>query len=212
MEPGAAGLPWETPPVVDRLQGAPAVDRLQGAPEVGIPNQPDDHRVSIDVYNDETLLLHFRDTCRWQKRLHEVAHQRFQRLADVSAASVVGLTTAAGIFTVILPLINPQSTAIPVVTGSVSILGGALGALARSFNLEVKANEHNKYSAEYAEIARAINTERVLAECGHGTYVSKADFIKTVQGRLNRLDDGAPSIPVWAQRRVGHPSARRNGD
>eukprot|EP00873_Tetraselmis_striata_P000204 jgi/Tetstr1/420468/TSEL_011581.t1 len=195
----AAPLPWEE----DRLQGAEvAVDVAART----------DHRHSLEVYTDETLLLHFRDTCRWQKRLHEVAHQRFQLFADASAGCVVCLTTLAGIFTIILPLIDPDSAAIPIVTGTASILGGALGALARSFNLEVKSNEHNKYSAEYAEIARSINTERVLTECGHGTYVSKADFIKTVQARLNRLDAWAPSIPMWAQTQVGHPSARRNGD
>jgi hypothetical protein len=168
--------------------------------------------VSIDIYDDETLLSHFRDTCRWQKRLHDAAHHRYQNLSDCSAAAVVGLTTAAGIFTVILPLMRPESDVIPIVTGSVSILGGALGALTRSLNLEVRSSQHNNYSAEYAEIARAINTERVLSEGGHGTYVSKSDFIKTVQHRMNRLDDGAPSIPTWVQRSVGHPSSRQNGD
>eukprot|EP00873_Tetraselmis_striata_P009284 jgi/Tetstr1/429548/TSEL_019452.t1 len=205
-------LPWEIPQ--DALRPRAGDVDLEALP-VSVPAVRDDgqdHRASIDVYNDETLLLHFRDTCRWQKRLHEVAHQRFQRLSDWSAAAVVGITTSAGIFTVILPLVQPNSDVIPIVTGSISILGGALSALSRSFNLEVKSEQHNNYSAEYAEIARAINTERVLSEIGHGTYVSKSDFIKTVQHRLNRLDDGAPSIPVWVQTKVGHPSARRNGD
>eukprot|EP00873_Tetraselmis_striata_P009953 jgi/Tetstr1/430217/TSEL_020046.t1 len=121
------------------------------------------------------------------KRLHDVAHHRYRNLSDCSAAAVVGLTTVAGIFTVILPLLRPESDVIPIVTGSVSILGGALGALARSLNLEVKSSQHNNYSAE-------------------------SDFIKTVQHRMNRLDDGAPSIPTWVQKSVGHPSSRQIGD
>eukprot|EP00873_Tetraselmis_striata_P037395 jgi/Tetstr1/457659/TSEL_004240.t1 len=168
-------LPWEIPQ--DALQ--PSVVDPEAVP-VSTRAPQDDHRVSIDIYDDETLLSHFRDTCRWQKRLHD----RYRNLSDCSAAAVVGLTTVAGIFTVILPLLRPESDVIPIVTGSVSILGGALGALARSLNLEVKSSQHNNYSAE-------------------------SDFIKTVQHRMNRLDDGAPSIPTWVQKSVGHPSSRQ---
>ncbi len=66
-----------------------------------------------------------------------------------------------------------------------------------------RAHMHAEYAGHYSELARLITSERVLARLNDLTFASIGELIKKVQEELYRIEDGAPPIPGFIEKRLG---------
>lgn len=173
-----------------------------------------DRRVSIPL--EEPLLSKWRTVARESKRLHDAARSHFKKKADASLISAVVLGSAGGLMNILLGVIDPTFESVinisQIVLGACSVMSVGIMSTSKQLGWESKVNLHEEYSTRYSEIVRMINTEATLSRLNDSSFASTADFIKTIQAELDRIEDHAPPIPSWIEEKLGCKSVLTNGD
>ena len=171
-------------------------------------------RESIEI--QEPLLLKWRGIARSNKRLHEAARAHFKAYADTSLISAVVLGSAGGLMNILLGVIDTDfDMAInlgQVVLGVTGLVSAGIMSASKQLGWETKHQLHEEYTARYSEVVRMINSEETLTRLNDSSYASRGDFIKAVQNELDRIEDHAPPIPGFLEKKLGLKSSHTNGD
>lgn len=127
---------------------------------------------------------------------HKKAFELYRVLNTVANATTIGLSSCSGICTVVLAaaLIDPTFT-IAIVSGVTSVAVGGLLSIVKMMSFSEKMTLHERFSADFAELARDISQEHSLRLMGKSQYSDPAEFMKIVNDRLDRLGLMAPSLP-----------------
>ena len=181
---------------------------------IDVESGTDTDRESLEIR--EPILLKWRSVAKSNKRLHEAARAYYKGLADSSMLSAVVLGSMGGALNIVLGLIEPDfHVAInigQVVLGVSGLVSAGIVSTAKQLGWESKHQLHEEYTARYSEVVRMINTEEALMRLHDSSFASMADFIKTVQNELNRIEDHAPPIPGFLETKLGIKSSHTNGD
>ena len=76
-------------------------------------------------------------------------------------------------------------------------------SVSKQLGWDSRAHMHAEYAGHHGELARLITAERALARLNDSTFASVGELIKKVQSELDRLEDGAPPIPGFIEKRLG---------
>jgi hypothetical protein len=79
----------------------------------------------------------------------------------------------------------------------------AIMSVSKQLGWDSRANTHAEYAGHYSELARLITSERALARLNDSTFARVGELIKKVQAELDRIEDGAPPIPEFIEKRLG---------
>jgi hypothetical protein len=90
-----------------------------------------------------------------------------------------------------------------VVLGFASVASAAIISTAKQLGWETKAQKHGEYASHYGELARLINSERTLALLNDSSFASAGDLIKKVQAELDKIEENAPPVPGFIEKRIG---------
>ncbi len=90
-----------------------------------------------------------------------------------------------------------------VALGCASVAYAAIVSVSKQLGWDSRANTHAEYAEHYCELARLITSERALARLNDSTFGSVGELIKKVQADLDRIEDGAPPIPDFIEKRLG---------
>ncbi len=165
-------------------------------------------RVSADVA--EPLLSEWGRIARHNKSLHEAASAHFSGRSDFGLITAVVLGSAGGLINILIGAAGPElggAAAVvnisQVALGCASVLSAAIISAAKQLGWESKAHKHGEYACHYGELARLINSERTLAILNDSSFASVGDLIKKVQADLDKIEEGAPPIPGFIEKKLG---------
>lgn len=158
----------------------------------------------------EPLLREWGEIARLNKALHEAASAHFSGRSDVSLISAVLLGSAGGLVNILLGAVSAQNGPVvnvsQVVLGCASVMSAAIISTSKQLGWDSKAHKHAEYAAQYGELARMINSERTLAVLNDSSFASAGDLIKKIQADLDRIEESAPAVPGFIERKLGERS------
>lgn len=163
--------------------------------------------MSIEV--SEPLLREWGSIARHNKALHEAARAHYSGRSDASLITAVVLGSAGGLINILLGAVSPEYSAgaavnvSQVALGFASVVSAAIISASKQLGWETKAHQHGEYASHYGELARLINSERTLAIMNDSTFASVGDLIKKVQAELDKIEESAPPVPGFIEKRIG---------
>ena len=156
-----------------------------------------------------TLLGEWMSLARQSKRLHEAAATHFSGRSDAGLVTAVVLGSAGGLLNILLGAVSSEyggGAAVnisQVALGCVSVLSAAIMSLSKQLGWETRARTHAEYASHYGELARLISSERTLSKLNDSSFASVGDLIKKVQADLDKIEENAPPIPGFIEKRLG---------
>jgi hypothetical protein len=127
--------------------------------------------------------------------------------ADPTRASLVVLGSAGGLIHILLGAINAKYGGVingnQVALGCVSVASTTIMSVSKQLGWDSRAHTHADYAGHYSELARLITSERALARLIDSTFASIGGLIKKAQVELDCIEDGAPPIPDFIEKRLG---------
>ncbi len=142
------------------------------------------------------------------KRLvHEAAASHFSGRSDAGLVTAVVLGSAGGLINILLGAVSAEYGGI--INGSqaalccVSVASAATMSVSKQLGWDSRTHMHAEYAGHYSELAQLITSERALARLNGSTFASVGELINKVQSELDRLEDGAPPIPGFIEKRLG---------
>ena len=156
-----------------------------------------------------TLLSEWAGHARQCKRLHEAAASHFSGRSDTGLITAVVLGSAGGLINILLGAVSAGygggaiMNGCQVLLGCASVASAAIMSVSKQLGWDSRASTHAEYAGHYSELARLITSERALARLNDSTFASVGELIKKVQAELDRIEDGAPPIPEFIEKRLG---------
>jgi hypothetical protein len=156
-----------------------------------------------------TLLGEWMSLARQSKRLHEAAATHFSGRSDAGLVTAVVLGSAGGLLNILLGAVSAEyggGAAVnisQVALGCVGVASAAIMSLSKQLGWETRAHAHAEYASHYGELARLISSERTLSKLNDSSFASVGDLIKKVSADLDHIEDGAPPIPGFVEKRLG---------
>ena len=154
-----------------------------------------------------SLLSEWAGHARQCKRLHEAAASHFSGRSDTGLITAVVLGSAGGVINILLGAVSAEYGGVingsQVALGAVSVASAAIMSVSKQLGWDSRAHTHAEYAGHYSELARLITSERALARLNDSTFASVGELIKKVQAELDRIEDGAPPIPEFIEKRLG---------
>ena len=154
-----------------------------------------------------SLLSEWGGHARQCKRLHEAAASHFSGRSDAGLVTAVVLGSAGGLINILLGAVSAEYGGVingsQVALGCVSVASAAIMSVSKQLGWDSRAHTHAEYAGHYSELARLITSERALARLNDSTFASVGELIKKVQAELDRIEDGAPPIPGFIEKRLG---------
>jgi hypothetical protein len=123
----------------------------------------------------------------------------------VICAIVLGST--GGILHIALGAIEPVSFVLvnvaQICLGAVGLISTGIITVSKQLELEANVIQHLENTVKYSELHRMIRSELVLLKMNDSSYASNTDFLKTCQNELNRIEESAPTIPSFIEKKLG---------
>ena len=142
---------------------------------------------------------------RHNKSLHEAARVHFASRSDAGLITAVVMSSAGGLINILLGTTSGAGAVIngsQIALGCVSVVSAAIMSLSKQLGWETRAHKHAEYAGHYSELARLISSERALARLNDSSYASVGELIKKVSAELDRIEDNAPPIPSFIEKRM----------
>jgi hypothetical protein len=141
---------------------------------------------------------------RRNKALHEAAKAHFSSWSDTGIITAVVMGSVCDLVNIYLGSTSGTGAVIngsQITLGIVSVFSAAVMSLSKQLGWESRAHTHNEYAGHYSGLARLISPERALARLNDSSFASVGDLIKKVSAKLDRMEDNAPSIPAFTEKR-----------
>ncbi len=114
--------------------------------------------------------------------------------------------SAGGLINILLGAVSAEYGGVingsQVALGCVSVAYAAIMSVSNQLGWDSRAHMHAEYAGHCSELARLIISERALARLNNLTFTSVGELIKTVQVELDRIEDGAPPIPILIEKKL----------
>jgi hypothetical protein len=127
--------------------------------------------------------------------------------SDAGLITAVVLGSAGGLVNILLGAVSAEYGSVingsQVALGCVSVDSAAIMSVSKQLGWDSRAHTHAEYAGHYSELARLITSERALARLHYSTSASIRELVKKVQAELDRIENGAPLIPEFIEKRLG---------
>jgi hypothetical protein len=120
-------------------------------------------------------------------------------------AIVLGSTS--GLLNIALGPIDPVSFVLvhvaQICLGAVGLISTGIVIVSKQLELEANVIQHIEYTVKYSDLHRMIRLELVILKINDSSYASNTDFLKACQNEFNRIEESAPSIPLFIEEKLG---------
>jgi hypothetical protein len=157
---------------------------------------------TIEWILNEWMLL-----ARHNKKLHDAAAKYYKLRADICMIYAIILGSTSGLRNIALGSIELISFVLvngaQICLGAVGLISAGIVTVSKQLELETNVIQHLEYTVKYSKLHRMIRSELVLLKMNDSSYASTTDFLKTCQNELNRIEELAPSIPLFIEEKLG---------
>jgi hypothetical protein len=155
----------------------------------------------------ENLLNEWMCLAKHNKRLHEASGIYYKKFADTSILTAIVMGSTGSILNIVLGAIDPFSSVIinvaQIALGCSGLVATAIITASKQLELEKNMLHHIEHASKYSELHRTIQAELVLIRMNDSSYASKTDFLKNIQHELDRIEENAPTIPEYIEKKMG---------
>jgi hypothetical protein len=136
---------------------------------------------------------------------HEAAKAHFSTWSDTGLITACVMGSAGGLINILLCSTSGTGVVVngsQIAMGIISVVSAAIMSISKQLGWESRAHTHDEYAGHYS--APLISFERALARLNASSYASGGDLIKKDSAELDRIEDNAPSIPSFIEKKMEH--------